>query len=187
MHVHGTDHKKEFQAFRQRELQPPQIVSSILPKNARMPNVPGVGLVRRTLAQRKAHPGDDAAAVDPDNHHSAVGPESRRFSSESQYSNGRVNGTVRKMDHDSDADDEEPNPQPLYRHGRPEDYTNARSRLKLASPLLRVTLAMVPGADSHSFVQLSSTTASWECLSLTECSTGRASPRYERSLFFPPH
>lgn len=133
----AADHKKEFQAFRQRELQPPQIVSSILPKHAHLPNVPGVGLVRRTLAQRKVQ----ARASDEHNdevrgHSSAAGHKSRRFSSESQYSNGRADGSAPKVDRDSDADDEAPDAQPVYRHGRPEDYTNARSRLKLASALV---------------------------------------------------
>ena len=133
----AADHKKEFQAFRQRELQPPQIVSSILPKHAHLPNVPGVGLVRRTLAQRKvqARNGDEHND-EGRGHDSAAGHKSRRFSSESQYSNGHADGPAPKADRDSDADDEAHDAQPVYRHGRPEDYTNARSRLKLASALI---------------------------------------------------
>ncbi|KAG0659046.1 hypothetical protein C6P46_005342 [Rhodotorula mucilaginosa] len=129
-----VNHKKEFQAFRQRELQPPQIVSSILPKHAHLPNVPGVGLVRRTLAQRKVQArGSDEHNDEVRGHNSASGNKSRRFSSESQYSNGHADGPAPKADRDSDADDEAPDAQPVYRHGRPEDYTNARSRLKLAT------------------------------------------------------
>ena len=132
-----ADHKKEFQAFRQRELQPPQIVSSILPKHAHLPNVPGVGLVRRTLAQRKVQARNGYEHNDEGRgHDSAAGHKSRRFSSESQYSNGHADGPAPKADRDSDADDEAHDAQPVYRHGRPEDYTNARSRLKLASALL---------------------------------------------------
>ncbi|GAA5989572.1 hypothetical protein JCM10908_000534 [Rhodotorula pacifica] len=126
------NHKKEFQAFRQRELQPPQIVSSILPKHARMPNVPGVGLVRRTLAQRKVAPDHE----DSDGEARAIPtarPQPGRTSVESRRSNGHGNSSTGKDDGHGDTDDELADPQPLYRHGRPEDYTNARSRLKLAT------------------------------------------------------
>jgi hypothetical protein len=165
----AADHKKEFQAFRQRELQPPQIVSSILPKHAHLPNVPGVGLVRRTLAQRKVQArGSDEHNDEVRGHNSASGNKSRRFSSESQYSNGHADGPAPKADRDSDADDEAPDAQPVYRHGRPEDYTNARSRLKLASALV---LSPSPRNDkllTRLLLQLSSTTASSACSNRTE-------------------
>lgn len=142
-------HKKEFQAFQQREIRPPQIISSIMPKNARVPNLPGVSLIRRTLAQRRPlEGGEDGSGAEQA---TPVG-RGRRFSAESQYSNNGQSGS-RKDDAGADADDESPNSlQPLYRHGRPEAYTNARSRLKLASMFRsRISAALDFSTDRETF------------------------------------
>lgn len=114
-------HKKEFQAFRERELHPPHFVSSILPKRAHLPNVPGSHLVRRTLAHRRRQLADAA--------HMGNGeyPE-RRLSGESEDSPERG-----RDEHAGDADDEGTAREQVFKQVRPEDYTNARSKLKLAS------------------------------------------------------
>lgn len=81
------------QAFRAREMNPPQFLAPVV---ARVPQLPGSNLVRRTLAAR-----------------------------------GRGNETPNSDAHSHEASDGN-----CYTHGRPEDYTAARSKLKLASESL---------------------------------------------------
>ncbi|BGP02696.1 EXS family protein/ERD1/XPR1/SYG1 family protein [Rhodotorula toruloides ATCC 204091] len=116
-----ANHKKEFQAFRERELHPPQFVTSILPKRGHLPNVPGSHLVRRTLAHRRRQLADAAHMGNGDQ------PE-RRLSGESEDSHERGGD-----EHAGDADDEGTAREQVFKQVRPEDYTNARSKLKLAT------------------------------------------------------
>lgn len=81
----------DVQAFRAREMNPPQFMAPLV---NRVPQLPGSNLVRRTLAGRK--PQAEAAANPGAHSHEA-----------------------------SDGN--------CFTHGRPEDYTAARSKLKLAS------------------------------------------------------
>ncbi|GAA5838875.1 hypothetical protein JCM11251_003725 [Rhodosporidiobolus azoricus] len=103
-------HKKEYQAQRYGDYRTPGFVSGLLPKHAPALNVPGSQLVRRTLGQRRVV--DGTAAV--------TGPD--RVSKDSV-----------------DQRDEEDEPQrdkahgTVLHHGRPEEYANARSKLKLAT------------------------------------------------------
>ncbi|GAA5978749.1 hypothetical protein JCM11641_006165 [Rhodosporidiobolus odoratus] len=102
-----ANHKKEFQAFRANELHAPAFVSSLLPKHAHLPPVPGTNLVRRTLAKRR-HQNEEAA---------------RRLSDSSSESRDRQNGQERTGNGKN----------LVFVHERPEEYTNARSKLKLAT------------------------------------------------------
>ncbi|BGP39991.1 Xenotropic and polytropic retrovirus receptor 1 [Rhodotorula kratochvilovae] len=109
-------HKKEFQEFRERELHPPAFVTSLFPKNQHISHIPGAQIVRRTLAHRKQRAKDTQEAEDDS-------PPQRRLS-----------GSDAEDDRDGeDADDEGAAPRQVYRHRRPEEYTNARSKLKLAT------------------------------------------------------
>ncbi|GAA5999027.1 Syg1p [Rhodotorula paludigena] len=117
-----ANHKKEFQAFRERELHPPAFVSSLFPKRTHVPHLPGTHIVRRTLAQRSK------AVEDEDD---GVANEARR-----KRVSVNVNGDAR-AEHSNgesdDADDEGIEQRAKFRHRRPEEYTNARSKLKLAT------------------------------------------------------
>ncbi|GAA6058085.1 hypothetical protein JCM3770_001104 [Rhodotorula araucariae] len=108
-------HKKEFEAFRERELHPPAFVSSLFPKNQHISHIPGAHIVRRTLAHRKQR-AKDAQEVEDDT------PQRRLSDSDGEAENDG-----------EDADDEGAACRQVYRHRRPEEYTNARSKLKLAT------------------------------------------------------
>ncbi|GJN89321.1 hypothetical protein Rhopal_002301-T1 [Rhodotorula paludigena] len=117
-----ANHKKEFQAFRERELHPPAFVSSLFPKRTHVPHLPGTHIVRRTLAQRSKAVEDEDDVVANDARRKRVSVD--------------VNGDAR-AEHSSgesdDADDEGIEQRVKFRHRRPEEYTNARSKLKLAT------------------------------------------------------
>ncbi|BGP16090.1 hypothetical protein JCM10213_007531 [Rhodosporidiobolus nylandii] len=116
-----ADHKKEFQALREGELHAPAFVSSLLPKHAHIPSVPGSHLVRRTLAHRRPPP----AQIDG---RSPPTVSTRRFSlSSRETSNETRVGGREDAKKDSKAKKE------VYLHGRPEEYMQARSKLKLAT------------------------------------------------------
>ncbi|KAK4047730.1 Xenotropic and polytropic retrovirus receptor 1 [Microbotryomycetes sp. JL201] len=85
------DHKKEFQAFRAREMQPPQVLNPLF---QRMSAIPGSTLVRRTLAHKAPPQHQDTLPYLP------------------REAQGKRNNLV---------------------HGRPEEYTSAKAKLKLAS------------------------------------------------------
>ncbi|GAA5899437.1 hypothetical protein JCM6882_009116 [Rhodosporidiobolus microsporus] len=103
-------HKKEYQAHRGGDCRTPGFVSGLLPKHAHVPDVPGSQLVRRTFAQRRR-------------------PK------------GAGEGTPRRLSDDADGQqegreerrEEEDAKRTVYLHGRPEEYANARSKLKLAT------------------------------------------------------
>jgi hypothetical protein len=103
----SADHKKEFVAHRDGDCGQPGFVSNLLPKNAHLPNVPGSGLVRRAVAPRGK---------------SRARRESDATTDDGAVATGREGG-VRVQD-------------PKWKHGRPEEYTNARAKLKLASASL---------------------------------------------------
>ncbi|KAM0787692.1 hypothetical protein ACM66B_003754 [Microbotryomycetes sp. NB124-2] len=86
------DHKKDFQAFRAREMQPPQVLNPIF---HRMSAIPGSTLVRRTLAHKAT----------PPEHQETLPYLPREVP-------GKKNNLV---------------------HGRPEEYTSAKAKLKLAT------------------------------------------------------
>ncbi|GAA5929981.1 hypothetical protein JCM3775_004478 [Rhodotorula graminis] len=115
-------HKKEFQAFKERELHPPAFVTSLFPKNQHISHIPGTQMVRRTLAHRKQQAKDAEEAEDGP-------PRRRRLSDEGdEERDGDAEGEG------ADADDEGVEvAKQVYRHRRPEEYTNARSKLKLAT------------------------------------------------------
>ncbi|GAA6063122.1 hypothetical protein JCM10212_002325 [Sporobolomyces blumeae] len=100
-----ADHKKEFQALRPREYHAPRVLKAVLPKHAHF--LPGSNLVRRTLASRGHSPTDEGG-----------------HSSELEH-------------HQRDGDRKTPEPtarqKAALRHGRPEEYSQARSKLKLAT------------------------------------------------------
>ncbi|GAA5907650.1 Syg1p [Sporobolomyces salmoneus] len=104
-----SDHKKEYQASQNAELHAPKALKSVLPKHAHL--IPGSGLVRRTFARAKspepASPGEANEADHPD-----IQQKAAKMARED--SNAKATAAA-------------------LRHGRPEEYTHARSKLKLAT------------------------------------------------------
>lgn len=130
-------HKKEFQAFKERELHPPAFVTSLFPKNQHISHIPGTQMVRRTLAHRKQQAKDAEEAEDG-------APRRRRLSDDGDDErDGDAEGEG------TDADDEGVTAgRQVYRHRRPEEYTNARSKLKLASASLSPSLPLASPASA---------------------------------------
>lgn len=101
-----TDHKKEYQAT-QTELHAPKALKSVLPKHAHL--IPGSNLVRRTFANRSKTP--EPGSESPANQHGDQAVHSKA----------------------EEADRADTPTKQALRHGRPQEYTQARSKLKLAS------------------------------------------------------
>ncbi|GAA5941117.1 hypothetical protein JCM1841_003062 [Sporobolomyces salmonicolor] len=112
-----ANHKKEYQEFRSRELHAPQVLTSILPRRA--PALPGTSLIRRTLASRSPD-----SALPSGNGHATTDDRRRNGARPSPNGTGEAAG---------DRGAKLPRTRKAYMHGRPEDYTKARSRLKLAT------------------------------------------------------
>ncbi|GAA5851252.1 hypothetical protein JCM8547_004184 [Rhodosporidiobolus lusitaniae] len=114
-----ANHKKEFQAHRGGDCAQPNFVSSFLPKHAHLPPVPGSNLVRRAVGQRSNKGRQQVEAS----------RNGRRMSASSVESRGHEGGE-RNGFQPHDAQEVKPSP---FKHGRPEEYSNARSKLKLAT------------------------------------------------------
>jgi hypothetical protein len=106
-----TDHRKEYQASQSVELHAPKALKSVLPKHAHF--IPGSNLVRRTFARAKS----------PE-------PSSKSGSDENDHSDDP------KKSADMARDESIAKQKAALRHGRPEEYTQARSKLKLASEFI---------------------------------------------------
>lgn len=105
----SSDHKKEFQASQNVELHAPKALKSVLPKHAHV--IPGSKLVRRLAARART----------PE-------PSSSAGEQEDDGSDLQKKAAARAREDESIAKQKA-----ALRHGRPEEYTQARSKLKLAS------------------------------------------------------
>ncbi|GAA5959606.1 hypothetical protein JCM3765_007215 [Sporobolomyces pararoseus] len=103
-----ADHKKEYQASQSVELHAPKALKSVLPKHAHA--IPGSNLVRRTFARAKT----------PE-------PASSPHPKEDEQSE------VQQKAAEMEREDSNAKQKAALRHGRPEEYTQARSKLKLAT------------------------------------------------------
>ncbi|GAA5943461.1 Syg1p [Sporobolomyces koalae] len=101
-------HRKEYHASHNVELHAPKALKSVLPKHAHA--IPGSGLVRRTFA-RASSPASLPSGID--------GEQARSDGSEDSRKSARNNPASK--------------PLAALQHGRPEEYTQARSKLKLAT------------------------------------------------------
>lgn len=109
----ASDHKKAYQASQSVELHAPKALKSVLPKHAH--SIPGSNLVRRTFAKS---PGPSSTSPEVEDDASATqkgAPEMERDNSNAKQ-------------------------RAALNHGRPEEYTQARSKLKLASELFLLTV-----------------------------------------------
>ncbi|GAA6021422.1 hypothetical protein JCM10207_004728 [Rhodosporidiobolus poonsookiae] len=125
-----ANHKKEFQAYRAGDFHPPAFVSSFLPK--RLPDVPGSNLVRRAVAHRGGHHGRPEARGERRLSDSSVEGGQRNSLERNGSGNGDDNGNARAKGKAA-TEDEAKRADKVYLHGRPEEYANARSKLKLAT------------------------------------------------------
>ncbi|GAA5878523.1 hypothetical protein JCM16303_002109 [Sporobolomyces ruberrimus] len=101
-----ANHKKAYQASQSVELHAPKALKSVLPKHAH--SIPGSNLVRRTFAKS---PGPSSTSPEVEDDASATqkgAPEMERDNSNAKQ-------------------------RAALNHGRPEEYTQARSKLKLAT------------------------------------------------------
>ncbi|GAA6010693.1 hypothetical protein JCM11491_002899 [Sporobolomyces phaffii] len=103
-----SNHRQEYQASQSVELHAPKVLKSVLPKHAHF--IPGSNLVRRTFARSRTP--DVPSKPDSDDNANSDDP---------------------KQSAEMSRDDSTAKQKAALRHGRPEEYTQARSKLKLAT------------------------------------------------------